>query len=153
MSSAGGSRGHGRPAWGALLLALLALLVKLAVPAGFMIDTSGRLAGLVPCSGYGPEAAPQRMAAPMAAMPGMAMPIAAPDHASAPHRHGRTGDQAESPCGFWGHAPAAMALADPIQLARALAFVRAMGVRRPPARPAAPPLRWRPPLRAPPRAA
>lgn len=88
----------------ALWLAALTLFMKVAVPAGFMPVFAHGSVRMELCSGYGPE----RMAD---------MPTPGAGHGKS---HGP--DQL-SPCGFAGHAPPAMAGADPILLATALSFV------------------------------
>lgn len=110
--------------------------MKLLVPAGYMLHRSGGTMAIVPCSGTGPMPMPA-----MAAMPGM--------------KHGGGADhgKAERPCPFAALAAPALAGADPVLLALAIAFITACGVIavRPPAiRPRA---FLRPPLRGPPGAA
>ena len=120
----------------ALLLLALALLMKLAVPAGFMPDTTGGEIRLVLCSGYGPEQ-----------MATMAMPMPGDAHH---HDDQRGPDHKMAPCGFFGHAAGAMAMADPIVLALALIFIVATVFRRPERRQTIAPPFLRPPLRGPP---
>ena len=93
----------------AIVLVALALFMKSAVPVGFMPDTSSGRIRLVMCSGYGPERI-TTMAMP--GMPGM-------------ERHDDTGgrEHKEMPCGFSGHAPGSIAMADPVVLAIAIAFI------------------------------
>lgn len=91
-------KGHRGPVMqGALLaLALLALVIRIAVPPGFMADPTGG-AGLVICTGYGP----------LHAGPGKT------------HDDGKAAANAEMPCAFAGHvaAPAPVAPALPTAVA------------------------------------
>ncbi len=121
-----------RHRFAAALLIAAALLVRLIVPTGYMLDASHGAITVELCSGTGP----MRMA-----MPGMT-------HPDDGKGHGKAG----SPCAFAGLAAPALGGADPILLAVAIAFIMATafdgGV-------AAPPLRrlfLRPPLRGPPTA-
>lgn len=94
---------------------MLALAMKVAIPAGFMpVLSSGELV-LEPCSGMGPETMATM------AMPGMS------------DRHGKNdrSDKGDMPCGFGGHAAGAMATVDPILLVAAIAFVVASVFRIP----------------------
>ena len=90
----------------------LALLMKVLVPAGYMLDASGGSIKVELCSGYGP----MKMMMPM---PGMA------HHQRDKGDHGR-GDQ---PCAFSGLSVPSLAAADPILLALALAFIIALAYR------------------------
>ncbi|SDA11716.1 DUF2946 family protein [Sphingomonas sp. NFR15] len=127
------------PALAAWLLTL-ALLLKLLVPSGYMLDASGRSIGLVLCSGMTPShAAP--MAMPMA-MPGMA------HHAD--HDSKKDGQTAEQPCAFAGLNAASLAAADPVLLAAAIAFVIAVVFRHVSQKPVGARVYLRPPLRGPP---
>lgn len=123
-------RRHAGLAW---LVVMLALAMKLLVPAGFMpvLGTNG--VTIVICSGSGPMTMTM-------AMPGMATPGG--DH-DAPAKH-------DAPCAFAGLAAPSLGGADVIQLAIALAAILALGVLFTPLaqRPV-----WaflRPPLRGPP---
>lgn len=123
-----------RPAirWAALLFCLLALGVRLIVPAGFMPVREGGRTLIVACSGHGPMA-----------MAGMAMPGA---------QRGHKGDhKSDDPdCGFGAIADTATggAALPLLLLALAFLFARALLPRSaPPIRAA---VRLRPPLRAPP---
>ncbi|MHA6718605.1 DUF2946 family protein [Sphingomonas sp. RS6] len=117
--------------WLAALLVAAALLVRVAVPAGFMpvADTNGSLR-LAYCSGYGP--APSVAAT----MQGMS------------HEPGEM--QMKSPCAFADLTLALIGGADPVQLAALLLFVLAAGLTLALPRPPRAPARLRPPLRAPP---
>lgn len=124
-----------RRLWACWLIAA-ALLMKVAVPTGFMpVFVHGSVA-IEPCSGFGPEAMT------------MAMPAMADHHDS--HGAADRTDKDGTPCGFAGHAPAAMTSVDPILLAIAIALIVATAFRMPVA--------WRvrrvdflrPPLRGPP---
>lgn len=127
----------------ALWLAMAALTVKLLVPAGFMVGVADGRVALQICSGFGPV---------------VVAPVA--DHAMADHHDmtgpGMTGHDGtehagiEMPCPFAALAHGAVAVADAILLASAIAFVLALGfaaIVRPAAR-RVPFLR--PPLRGPP---
>jgi hypothetical protein len=111
----------------------LVLLLKVAVPSGYMLDTSGGSVSIVACSGMGPMT--------MAAMPAMADPS---------HGTHKGADKTELPCAFAGLNAASLATADPLLLALAIAFVITLLFRRiaPPAIATA--LHLRPPLRGPP---
>lgn len=123
-------RDHARLA--AVLLAL-ALAVKALVPAGFMLQAGGeRFLTVTICSDASGTAQTMR--------------IALPDK---PGGHSDMADKAE-PCAFAGLGHGALAGADPLLLAAAIAFVLLLGLApldAPPAR-AIPFLR--PPLRGPP---
>lgn len=119
----------------AVLICAAALVLKLLVPTGYMLDSShGRITVSI-CSGTGP-------ATMMMEMPGMDHSM--PDHNEKGHA------KAEMPCAFSGLSAAMTGAIDPIQLAALIAFVMALGfvVATPPA-----PSRHsylRPPLRGPP---
>ena len=132
----------------ALWLALAALTVKLLVPAGFMVGIVDGRVGLQICSGFGPVAA-----VPMSHH-AMADTVVADHHGQAGHEGaGHDGAEhagAEMPCPFAALAHGAVAAADLVLLASAIAFVLALGfvpVARPVVR-CGPFLR--PPLRGPP---
>ncbi|RUN75195.1 DUF2946 domain-containing protein [Sphingomonas sp. TF3] len=117
-------------------LLAFALLLKVVVPSGYMLDTSNGVIRIAICSGMGPV---KTMAM---AMPGMAD--------SASQKHHKDGEKADQPCAFAGLNAHSVAATDPILLALAIAFVMALGSRR-----IAPPLiglrlHLRPPLRGPP---
>ena len=102
----------------ALLLCVAALLLKLLVPAGYMLDRTGGTLAISICSG---------VAAPAAAhdMPGMHGDMASyARRQEAPADHGKP----ELPCAFAGLSAAALAAIDPVQLAALIAFVVASGV-------------------------
>jgi hypothetical protein len=97
----------------ATLICAAALLLKLLVPTGYMIDDShGRIAITI-CSGTGP-------ATTMMDIPGM--------HAGASD-HGKSKDhgKAEMPCAFSGLSAAVLAAIDPILLAGLIAFIISVG--------------------------
>ena len=98
--------GHRR--WAAALIAL-ALLAKLIVPAGFMLDRSAGTLTVELCTGFGVEKIEM-------ALPGK------------PAQHDQQ-SRADSPCTFSALAAPALGGADPIQLAIAIAFVMAIGQR------------------------
>ncbi|MBB6505542.1 hypothetical protein F4693_002534 [Sphingomonas endophytica] len=125
----------------ALLLCAGALLLKLLVPAGYMIVADhGRLA-LAVCPGVVPQSAPMASAAMGDTMVHAAMP-----------GHDETKDHGKSeiPCAFAGLSAPATGAIDAVLLAVALAVVAALALRAVAATPptAAPYLR--PPLRGPP---
>ena len=97
----------------AVLICAAALLLKLLVPTGYMIESShGRLTIAV-CPGTGRAPAATEM-------PGMDHSM--PDHGKQDH------GKAELPCAFSGLSAAALGAIDPIQLAILIAFVTAGGL-------------------------
>lgn len=113
----------------AAIIVAAALLLRLAVPAGFMpVADHGRILIAI-CSGTGP-------ATRMIAMPGMA--------------HHDEGGAAKSPCAFADLALPALGGADPIRLAELLAFILVAALLLAVAVPAAPAPRLRPPPTGPP---
>jgi hypothetical protein len=127
----------GHRGWAGLLFAA-ALLMKLLVPAGYMVSGEQGRFQVMLCSGVAP-------AQPVTVHHGMDRGAMA-HHDSPKQEH----DRAEMPCAFAGLALQALGGADPILLAAAIAFIVAVALR--PA--AAVPLRRgayvRPPLRGPP---
>lgn len=131
----------------ALLILGAALLLKLLVPTGYMIDASDGRLSVIMCPGVAPQ--PAEPAAMHGAMGGHHQAMAdhgAPTHHDGSGQHG----QVEMPCAFAGLSAAALGAIDPIQLAALIAFVLAIGLAAvvPPA-----PVRavyLRPPLRGPP---
>jgi hypothetical protein len=108
------------------VLAVLALFVRLLVPAGFMPQVAGGQVAIVACPGV---------------------------VASAPHGHGHDApghDGFERPCAFAAVAAAATIMAVAMLLALPLAPRVPRAVRPVAARRVHAALRWRPPLRAPP---
>lgn len=124
------------PGLAALVLAA-ALLLRLAVPAGYMPAISDGRVTLALC----PDAAP--VPTTHAAMPGMA-------HHDAPNDEGHHPGDAPRGCAFADLSLPTLAGADPIQLAAAILYVMvaALFLRALPPRVVAP--RLRPPTRAPP---
>ncbi len=119
----------------AMLVCATTLLMKLLVPAGYMVDGDHGRFVITICSGTAPAAMTMDM-------PGV--------HGDMPD-HGRSeGGKAEMPCAFSGLSATPLAPIDPIQLAALIAFVLAIGlvvtVLPAPSRPAF----LRPPLRGPP---
>ena len=115
----------------------LALLMKLALPAGLMTTMSQGTIVVSLCSGTGPMK--------------IAMAIPGLEHGK-PDDQGHKG-QAEQPCAFAGLSAPSLAAADPVLLAIAILFLMALGM-RPLATilaAIAPPY-LRPPLRGPPAA-
>jgi hypothetical protein len=124
----------------AALLVAAALLVRLAVPAGFMPVPGGGFAITI-CTGYGPLS-PTTTAMPDA-------PHAMPDmHHQDVGEDG--GSVVSSPCAFADLAMPALSAADPVLLAAALLFVLAAALARAPDLPVRAFPRLRPPLRGPP---
>jgi hypothetical protein len=120
----------------ALLICSAALLLKLIVPTGYMIDSDhGRLTITI-CSGITPRATTM-------GMPGM--------HGDFPD-HGKSKDygKAEMPCAFSGLSAATLGAIDPIQLVGLIAFVMAMGFASSILLAPTIPQHLRPPLRGPP---
>ena len=132
----------------AALVLLAALLLRIAVPAGFMPMATAQGVKLVPCSGEAPLELPP-VSAPHA-MAGVHHSGAHPGH-HAPVEHAGHGDaQAQSGCAFAELAVPLIGGADPIQLLAGILFIVAAALffRAALPRPAAP--RLRPPLRGPP---
>lgn len=94
--------------WAVALIAL-ALLAKLIVPAGFMLNAGAGSMTVELCSGTGVQKVEM-------ALPGQ------------PAQHDPQ-NKADSPCTFAGLAAPALGGADPIQLAIAIAFIFAVGFR------------------------
>ncbi len=92
--------GHRR--WAAVLIAL-ALLTKLLVPAGFMLNSSAGSITVELCSGFGVQKIEM-------AIPGQPKPV-----------------KADSPCTFAGLGAPMLGGVDPILLAFAIAFIIAVG--------------------------
>lgn len=121
----------------AVLICAAALLLRLVVPTGYMIDAAHGRLSITLCGGTAPVAM-------MMEMPGM--------HGTTPD-HGKADDhgKAQMPCAFSSLSAAALGAIDPIQLAALIAFIVATGLvvtyAPAPARPA----HLRPPLRGPPR--
>jgi hypothetical protein len=127
----------------ATLICAAALLLKLLVPAGYMIARDHGRITITICSGIAPRT--MTLATPRAmTMPGMHG--AMPDHGT-PKDHG---NKAEQPCAFAGLSALSLGATDPVLLAALIAFVMAIGLAGvlPPM--PAQPARLRPPLRAPP---
>lgn len=120
----------------AVLICAAALLLKLLVPAGYMIGSDHGHPVITPCSG----------------VVSRGVTMAMPDMHGGMADHGKTKDhgKAEMPCAFAGLSAATLGAIDPVQLAALIAFILIVGragtVRRAPRRPA----NLRPPLRGPP---
>jgi hypothetical protein len=112
----------------------LALLMKVLVPAGYMIGNSAGTITVELCSGYGP----MKMTM---AIPGM-------------DQHQDKGDHQgkEMPCAFSGLATPSLAAVDPLLLALVIAFIVATVFRIATFGTVSAPGRLRPPLRGPPTA-
>lgn len=118
-------------------IVLLALLVRLVVPAGFMPSFSTTAITITLCTGSSPSTQ-------VIALPGHG------NHRGDEHRdHGKS----EMPCGFSGLGAPGLSGADPIQIALAIAFICAAVFRVVTLRPFLPPTYLRPPLRGPPHTA
>ncbi len=127
----------------ALLICGAALLLKLLVPAGYMIgDYQGAITVTI-CSGMASET----MTLPVTGMSGdMAeMHGAMPDHGK-PREHGK----GEMPCVYSGLSAQSLAAVDTVLLLAALAVVAALTLRAVPASTARIAPYLRPPLRGPP---
>ena len=134
----------------ALLILGAALLLKLLVPTGYMIDASGGQLSVIVCPGVVPQAASPAAGAVMhGAMAGHHQAMA--DH-EAPGQHDGSGQhgQVEMPCAFAGLSAAALGAIDPIQLAALIAFVLAIGFAAVVLPAVVRPVYLRPPLRGPP---
>ncbi|SOB86400.1 Protein of unknown function [Sphingomonas guangdongensis] len=114
------------------LILALALLVKLLVPAGYMVDRGGGHIVITICSGTAPRQ--------------MTMDMGGKHHEGS----GDRGATADMPCAFAGLAAPVLGPIDPLQLALLIAFVLALGVARSVPGAPAPPVHLRPPLRGPP---
>lgn len=112
-----------------VLICAAALLLKLLVPTGYMIDNDHGRITLTICSGTRPATT-------------VDMPGVHDDQAD----HG----QVEMPCAFAGLAAAMLGAIDPIQLAILIAFVMTAGLMAPPLPAPSPSSCLRPPSRAPP---
>lgn len=131
-----------RRRWLAAWLIAMALLMKMAVPSGYMLGISNGAIGVELCPGFAPPS------------PTMAMTMndmgQALDHDGAHHGEPQDHGKAEQPCAFAGLTAPALAGADPLLLAMVVAFIIATAFRV-----AARPLfqqspYLRPPLRGPP---
>lgn len=141
----------------AIAICVAALLLKLLVPTGYMIDASGGHLSIIACPGMAPApvAPVLHMTMPMAGTG--AMHAAMPDHAQ-PGDHGTSGDHGKSgghgkvelPCAFAGFSAATLGAIDPILLAAFVAFVMLLGHRPLPGIRTVRRSHLRPPLRAPP---
>jgi hypothetical protein len=120
----------------AVLICLATLLLKLLIPAGYMIDNDHGRMSITVCSGVAPATA-------MMDMRGM--------HGDVP-TSGKSKDngKAEMPCAFSGLSAATLGAIGPIQLAALIAFVMAVGLAVALLPTPAEPARLRPPLRGPP---
>ncbi|OWK28041.1 hypothetical protein [Sphingomonas dokdonensis] len=133
----------------AVLLLGAALLLKLLVPTGYMIDASGGRLAVIVCPGVVP--APSSVSQSAGGHHQMVGHQAVADH-GAPMKHDGSGGhgQVEMPCAFAGLSAAALGAVDPIQLAALIAFVLAVGFAAMVLPAVARPVYLRPPLRGPP---
>ena len=131
----------------AVLICVVALAVKLLVPAGYMIGDAGGRTVMILCPG---AAMPAAVTAATATATATAMDHGAMATHAAGEDAGKAHGMAEPPCAFAGLAAPALAAADPLLLAIAIAYGLAVALRpvRVAPRAAAPHLR--PPLRGPP---
>lgn len=97
-----------------MLICAAALLLKLLVPTGYMIDSDRGHLTITICSGTGPTTMTMEM-------PGMQGDM--PDHGKSKD-HGK----AEMPCAFSGLSAAMTGAIDPIQLTALIAFILAIGM-------------------------
>ncbi len=120
----------------AVLICAAALLLKLLVPTGYMIDSDHGRMTITICSGVAPRTTAMEM-------PGMQGDM--PDHGKSKD-HGK----AEMPCAFSGLSAATLGAIDPIQLVALIAFVMAIGFAGSILLVPTTPANLRPPLRGPP---
>lgn len=122
-----------RHSWLGLCLVVVALLMRIAVPAGYMPTFSGNSITVEICSGYGP----------------MKMTM---DILGRAGHNDKKSDQSkgEMPCAFSALAAPSLAGADPILLALAVAFIIATMLRMAPPVRVTLPSYLRPPPRGPP---
>lgn len=119
-----------------VLICAAALLLKLLVPTGYMIDSDHGRITITICSGITTRTATLEMSGMHGDMP---------DHSKA-----KDHSKVEMPCAFSGLSAATLGAIDPIQLVALIAFITAIGLFASVLRaPAAPP-HLRPPLRGPP---
>lgn len=97
----------------AMLICVAALALKLLVPGGYMLSADHGRISVTLCAGVAPSPGPAAMATSMAGMHGDMR-----DH-ERQDSHG----QVELPCAFAGLAHQALAAADPILLAAAIAYI------------------------------
>ena len=116
----------------AVPICAIALLLKILVPAGYMISNEPSGLAITVCSG-------------MAAMPGMSMP-GDRSHQGKSEEHGKAG----VPCPFAGLSAHALAAIDPVLLVELFAFIMAAGVGAVGIAASSGRTWLRPPLRAPP---
>lgn len=117
----------------AVLICTAALLLKLLVPAGYMIFSGHGGLAITACSGMNASAA------------GMSMPSDLPDGDPSKH-HGKVGN----PCPFASLSAPSLGAIDPVLLVQLFAFITATGLVAATKRAAPSRARLRPPLRAPP---
>ncbi|WP_374293478.1 hypothetical protein [Sphingomonas sp.] len=128
----------------AVLICAAALMMKLLIPAGYMIGSDGGRLSIILCSGIAAPAGTPVAGMPMAGpMPEMHGDMA--DHGQ-PQDHGR----AEMPCAFSGLSAASLGAVDAVQLAALIAFVMAIGLTGMLLPLPSAPAHLRPPLRGPP---
>lgn len=121
-----------RPFAGAILV--LALMMKVVIPAGFMPTVSNDQIVASICSGTGPMT--------------MAMPIPGLQHGKSDGSGHQ--DKAEQPCIFAGLSAPALTGADPLLLAITILFILVLGLRSMALPASTAPPHLRPPLRGPP---
>jgi hypothetical protein len=116
----------------AMAIMMIALLMRLLVPVGFMPEVSAGKIGIVLCTGQAP-----------------ALPAMSTHHGGGHHEHGQSAKH-DMPCPFSAGSSHGLAAVDPIQIAIALAFVMLLSLRPVTAPRASVAPRLRPPLRGPP---
>ena len=127
---------------------MAALLLKLIVPTGYMIDASRGQFAIIACPGTVSAPVANDMSGMHAAMPvhGMAADHKETSDNGSPGGHAKV----ELPCAFAGLSAAALGAVDPVLLAAFIAFLLLLGYQP---RSFPPPVRrtfLRPPLRGPP---
>lgn len=132
----------------AVLICAAALLLKLMIPAGYMIGQVDGRATIILCPGSAPAPDP----VPVAHGGAMAMDHATMSHDRSGHgsRHSDPDHGRDIPCGFAGLSAPGLAATDPIQLALLVAFVMAIGLAMPVLSRSVTAPYLRPPLRGPP---
>lgn len=126
----------------AVLICAAALLLKLLVPTGYMIESDHGALSIVICSGTAPAAT---MAMPEGAGTMAAMHGTAPGHGQSKD-HGKS----EMPCAYSGLSAQTLGAVDPVMLVAALAIVATTALLMAPRRALRSPPYLRPPLRGPP---
>lgn len=124
----------------AAMLVICALAIKAAVPAGYMLSQTGQVLTIAICADASGSTLTRQIVVPVSG---------AHDPAKAP-AHDPAHDKASATCPYAALGFAALAGADTLLLALALAFILALGFARVPPAPARRTPFLRPPLRGPP---